>query len=54
MLTALRDQWDACIGCGCLSLTACKRYNAVDTAGLRGNGARYVLGDARPGASKLT
>ena len=52
-LTTLRDQLDACIGCGCLSLTACKLYNPADAAGVRGRGARYVLGDARPDTSKL-
>jgi MerR family transcriptional regulator, redox-sensitive transcriptional activator SoxR len=51
-LTTLRDQLDACIGCGCLSLTACKLYNPADAAGSRGNGARYLLGDARPDPSK--
>ena len=52
-LTTLRDQLDACIGCGCLSLTACKLYNAADAAGIRGSGARYLLGDARPDTLKL-
>ena len=47
-LTTLRDQLDACIGCGCLSLTACKLYNPADTASIRGSGARYLLGDPRP------
>ena len=47
-LTTLRDQLDACIGCGCLSLTACKLYNPADAAGVRGAGARYLLGDVRP------
>lgn len=53
-LTTLRDQLDACIGCGCLSLTACKLYNPSDAAGARGSGARYLLGDARPDKSKLS
>lgn len=51
-LTTLRDQLDACIGCGCLSLTACKLYNPADAAGVAGSGARYLLGDARPSAPK--
>ncbi len=51
-LMTLRDQLDACIGCGCLSLTACKLYNPADVAGVRGSGARYLLGDARPDTSK--
>lgn len=47
-LEALRDQLDQCIGCGCLSLTACKLYNPSDQAAARGSGPRYLLGDARP------
>jgi MerR family redox-sensitive transcriptional activator SoxR len=47
-LEALRDQLDQCIGCGCLSLTACKLYNPADAAGARGSGPRYLLGDPRP------
>ena len=47
-LEALRDQLDQCIGCGCLSLTACKLYNPADAASMRGSGPRYLLGDPRP------
>ena len=47
-LESLRDQLDQCIGCGCLSLTACKLYNPADAAGVRGSGPRYLLGDPRP------
>ncbi len=47
-LEALRDQLDQCIGCGCLSLTACKLYNPADQAAARGSGPRYLLGDRRP------
>ena len=47
-LEALRDQLDQCIGCGCLSLTACKLCNPGDAAGVRGSGPRYLLGDPRP------
>ena len=47
-LEALRDQLDQCIGCGCLSLTACNLYNPSDAAGERGSGPRYLLGDPRP------
>ena len=47
-LNALRDQLDACIGCGCLSLKTCKRYNPDDRASRLGPGPRYLLGD-RPG-----
>ena len=47
-LTRLRDQLDACIGCGCLSLKKCALYNAEDRAALLGSGPRYLLGDKRP------
>lgn len=47
-LTRLRDQLGACIGCGCLSLKACKLYNAQDSAAARGSGARYLMGDRPP------
>lgn len=50
-LTRLRDQLGACIGCGCLSLKACKLYNPQDRAAGRGSGARYLLGD-RPTAGE--
>ena len=43
-LERLRDDLDACIGCGCLSLRACALYNPGDAAGATGVGARY-LGD---------
>jgi MerR family transcriptional regulator, redox-sensitive transcriptional activator SoxR len=52
-LEALRDQLDQCIGCGCLSLTACKLYNPADQAAARGSGPRYLLGDARPISGKV-
>jgi len=45
-LTALRDQLDSCIGCGCLSLDRCAIYNPQDKAAELGSGARYLLGDA--------
>lgn len=41
----LRDTLDGCIGCGCLSLTACALYNPADTAATKGAGARYLMGD---------
>jgi len=44
-LTALRDQLDDCIGCGCLSLKSCKLYNPADTASRLGSGPRFLLGD---------
>lgn len=39
-LTALRDQLDGCIGCGCLSLKACRLRNPGDTLGGQGPGAQ--------------
>jgi len=44
-LKALRDKLDGCIGCGCLSLRACKLYNPEDRAHARGHGPRYLMGD---------
>ena len=52
-LEALRDQLDQCIGCGCLSLTACRLYNPSDAAGARGSGPRYLLGDSRPAVDSV-
>jgi MerR family redox-sensitive transcriptional activator SoxR len=43
MLVRLRDRLDGCIGCGCLSLQACRIVNPDDSAGERGPGPRYVL-----------
>lgn len=45
-LVALRDQLDACIGCGCLSLERCAMYNPTDVAAHLGSGPRYLLGDS--------
>ncbi|MBC7664447.1 MAG: redox-sensitive transcriptional activator SoxR [Caulobacter sp.] len=42
-LTPLRDQLDACIGCGCLSLKRCALYNPQDKAAASGSGARFLL-----------
>ncbi|WP_017570820.1 redox-sensitive transcriptional activator SoxR [Nocardiopsis halotolerans] len=39
-LTALRDRFSNCIGCGCLSLTACPYSNPDDVLGREGVGAR--------------
>ena len=44
-LCTLRDQLDACIGCGCLSLKRCAIYNPGDAAQALGSGARYLLGN---------
>lgn len=45
-LESLRDQLDACIGCGCLSLEHCQLRNPGDAVGARGPGAHY-LGSGR-------
>lgn len=43
MLTALRDQLDGCIGCGCLSGVDCPLRNPGDKLGNEGTGARLLL-----------
>ncbi|MCU1352151.1 MAG: transcriptional regulator, MerR family, partial [Acidimicrobiales bacterium] len=45
VLERLRDELDSCIGCGCLSLKACRLYNPDDRAATLGTGPRYLLGD---------
>lgn len=47
-LERMRDKLDGCIGCGCLSLKACKLYNDDDAAAENGAGPRYLLGDDPP------
>ncbi len=44
-LERLRDTLDGCIGCGCLSLRACRLYNRDDALASRGPGAQRL----RPG-----
>ncbi len=39
----LRDTLEGCIGCGCLSLTACKLYNPDDQAGEKGPGPQVLF-----------
>jgi MerR family redox-sensitive transcriptional activator SoxR len=41
-LTRLRDTLSGCIGCGCLSLQACKLRNPGDRLGAEGEGARLL------------
>ena len=41
-LQALRDDLQGCIGCGCLSLRACRLYNPQDALGQRGSGAQRL------------
>ena len=45
-LEKLRETLDGCIGCGCLSLDACKLYNPTDRAAQKGAGPRYLLGNS--------
>ncbi len=45
MIERLRDRLNGCIGCGCLSMKACRLVNPGDEAGERGSGPRYVLED---------
>ena len=45
-LQRLRDDLASCIGCGCLSLRACKLYNPDDVAARFGEGPRYLYGDS--------
>ena len=46
LLESLRDDLSSCIGCGCLSLQACRLYNPEDRARALGQGPRYLLGDS--------
>ena len=41
-LTRLRDQLDDCIGCGCLSLEACRLRNPLDELSEQGSGAQLL------------
>lgn len=43
-LQSLRDKLLGCIGCGCLSLQACRLYNPEDALGVRGPGAQRLSG----------
>lgn len=45
VLERLRDKLGGCIGCGCLSLGACRLLNPDDRAAKSGSGPRYVLGE---------
>lgn len=41
-LTQLRDQLDGCIGCGCLSIKACRLRNPLDELSDQGSGPRLL------------
>ena len=45
-MEALREKLTGCIGCGCLSLKACKLYNPKDRIRSKGHGPRYLMGDS--------
>lgn len=48
LLERLRDQVESCVGCGCLSMTACQLLNPDDALGARGPGPQRLL--PTPGA----
>jgi MerR family transcriptional regulator, redox-sensitive transcriptional activator SoxR len=45
VLERLRDRLTGCIGCGCLSMRACRLLNPDDQVSERGAGPRFVLDD---------
>lgn len=45
LIERIKQRLDVCIGCGCLSLKACRLLNADDVAGQHGTGPRYLIGD---------
>jgi MerR family redox-sensitive transcriptional activator SoxR len=47
LMQRLRNTLDHCIGCGCLSLENCPLYNAGDSLGQNGPGARRWTGSAK-------
>ncbi|SFJ65041.1 redox-sensitive transcriptional activator SoxR [Methylobacterium brachiatum] len=51
LLTRLRDQLTACIGCGCLSATECPLRNPGDIAAGKGPGARLFDLAVAPGGN---
>lgn len=52
-LEHLRSELDACIGCGCLSLTTCALNNPDDVLGASGRGpVRWAGADARADAER--
>ena len=44
-LQRLRDNLDACIGCGCLSLRVCQLSNPDDVAASLGSGPQWLLAE---------
>lgn len=52
-LSALRDDLDQCIGCGCLSLDSCAMLNPADRAAETGTGPRFLVRE-RPSSNEST
>ncbi len=50
-LTALRDHFTECIGCGCMSIGDCPLANPSDRAGRLGPGPRRFLSDPDEGTT---
>lgn len=46
-LTLLRERLSGCIGCGCLSVTACPLFNPEDEQGKQGAGPRLLEPDSK-------
>ncbi|QXC61127.1 redox-sensitive transcriptional activator SoxR [Aquihabitans sp. G128] len=46
LLERLRDRLTSCIGCGCLSMRACRLLNPHDEAAAHGPGPRWIIEDA--------
>src|SRR4051794_26024639 len=47
-LERLRDRLTGCIGCGCLSMKACRLLNPADRCATLGPGPHYVIDDISP------
>jgi MerR family transcriptional regulator, redox-sensitive transcriptional activator SoxR len=47
-LTALRDGFTSCIGCGCLSLQTCRFSNPGDQVAAKGSGAGFLPSPLHP------
>jgi len=52
LLEKLRDDLTGCIGCGCLSLQACRLYNPSDVLAADGPGPRRLLDEAPTGVQQ--
>lgn len=52
-LQQLRDDFDSCVGCGCLSLASCRLANPQDRLARHGPGPRRLLGSRPAGAGEI-